>query len=84
MTADGFPSAVFFVEKQKNCKYLLHFSAECGIVYPLIYDLSKEVTSMKDIPVFDTENGVVNVSAMFFGRQHVVDIPFQDVEKIDL
>ena len=32
----------------------------------------------------DTENGVVNVSAMFFGRQHVVDIPFQDVEKIEL
>ena len=32
----------------------------------------------------DTANGVVNVSAMFFGRQHVVDIPFQDVEKIDL
>ena len=32
----------------------------------------------------DTENGVVKVSAMFFGRQHVVDIPFQDVEKIEL
>ena len=32
----------------------------------------------------DTENGVVNVSAMFFGRRHVVDIPFQDVEKIEL
>ena len=32
----------------------------------------------------DTENGVVKVAAMFFGRQHVVDIPFQDVEKIEL
>ena len=32
----------------------------------------------------DTENGVVKVSAMFFGRQHIVDIPFQDVEKIEL
>lgn len=32
----------------------------------------------------DTENGVVKVNAMFFGRQHVVDIPFQDVEKIEL
>ena len=32
----------------------------------------------------DTDNGVVKVSAMFFGRQHIVDIPFQDVEKIEL
>ena len=32
----------------------------------------------------DTENGVVKVAAMFFGRQHIVDIPFQDVEKIEL
>ena len=32
----------------------------------------------------DTENGVVKVSAIFFGRQHIVDIPFQDVEKIEL
>ena len=27
----------------------MHFSAGCGIVYPLIYDFSKEVTRMKDI-----------------------------------
>jgi len=28
--------------------FLLHFTMECGIVYPLIYDLSKEVTRMKE------------------------------------
>ena len=32
----------------------------------------------------DTDNGVVKVAAMFLGRQHIVDIPFQDVEKIEL
>ena len=29
--------------------FLLHFLNGCGIVYPLIYDLSKEVKRMKNI-----------------------------------
>ena len=62
------------------CEILYNFSNDITIEEPSEYPYLESV----QFSFVDTENGVVNVSAMFFGRQHVVDIPFQDVEKIDL